>query len=229
MGKSGSNKEKPYYGKLFYFCRGLLRLCHKKITVLGEKPLQPAVFIGHHQNLMGAVRAMMWLNFPLRVWILSVFCQREECFQQYSDYTFTQRFGWPKVLARAAAGVLARFVPALAKSLRAIPVYRTSARDLQVTLQESVATLCNKENILIFPDIDYTNRSDRMGPMYKGFIHIDKYYHAQTGQHVDFVPLRIDLQKRELRIGAPSRIRAGENFIQGKDRVYLELQKKMNF
>ena len=225
---SDLQKDKPFYGKLFYFCRRILRVFFKKFTVIGEIPPKPVILVGHHQNLKGVIRIMMWLNIDARIWMLWVFCNKEECFSQYYNYTFTRRFGWNKIYAYLAAYVSSRFVPKLAQSMRAVPVYRKSVKDLNITINNSVEALCNKENLLIFPDIDYASDSNSMGEIYMGFISIDKFYYKKTGRHVDFIPIRTDMERKLIIFGRPSSVKEDETYAEAKKRIGLELKRELN-
>lgn len=224
---AGTGKKEPYYGKLSHFSRGFLRLFNKKLTVTGELPSEPVVIVGHHQNLKGALRTMLWLDIPFRVWMLGAFCDKESCFNQYANYTFTKRMGWSEDLGNATACILSHFIPKLAKSMRAIPVYRKSNKG-QITFDQTVEALCNGENILIFPDIDYTSESDYMGDMYTGFIYIDKYYYDKTGKHIAFVPAQVNMDMNEIRMKQASYVQDGENYEHAKKRIVKELRQEMN-
>ena len=221
-------KPAKSYGKLFGFCRKLLRLYTHELTVVGEVPKGPVVYVGHHQNLKGVLRVLAWFNQPTRLWMLKDFCDKEACFNQYYDYTFTTRMGWPKLPARILAGILSHIVPGIAKSLHAIPVYRNSIKDLKKTVQLSLSALENEENLLIFPDIDYASNEDQVGELYKGFVGLDALYFTKHKEHLKFVPLRVDRHLGELVIGEPISILEGENRRIGKERVVREIQEELN-
>ena len=223
-----TGRKERFYGGLFYFCRGIMRVFHRRYAVVGGVPTKPAIIIGHHQNLKGGVRIMMWLNTNAHPWMLWVFCDKKECFRQYYGYTFTKRYGWNKAFAYIAARISAWFIPKLAASMRAIPVYRKSFKDISVTVSRSVEALCKNENLLIFPDIDYASDADAVGEMYTGFLNLDKYYYKKTGRHVDFVPIRVDTAARRLCFGKPSRIRDDEKYAEAKKRIGEELRGELN-
>ncbi|MCL1803806.1 MAG: hypothetical protein FWG30_09260 [Eubacteriaceae bacterium] len=225
--KELSHQQKQY-GFLFCLSRSLLRLFSEKYAMQGERPLDPVIYIGHHQNTKGAIRLMAWLDNPVRLWMLSVFFDKKSCFDHYSHYTLTERKGLNKANARALAAIYTAYVPRLAKSMRAIPVYRNSIRAMNVTIKDSVEALCSGESILLFPDIDYTSESGSIGELYTGFINIDKHYYAQKGEHIRFVPLVANLATKKIIYGNASVIRDGESFIEEKKRVIAELQNEMN-
>ena len=221
-------KKEPYYGALFYICRGIMRVFNKRFTITGEPAARPAVLVGHHQNLRGGIRVMMWLNINARPWMLGVFCDKTECYNQYYGYTFTKRYGWNKAFARIAAGIASWFIPKLAKSMRVVPVRRKSIKGLKKTIDESVGALCKNENILIFPDVDYASESNDVGEIYSGFISLDKFYYQKTGRHVGFVPLHVNARERLISFGAPSFVRDDEKYADAKKRVSEELRLALN-
>lgn len=178
--------------KLFKFCRFAFRLMGRRFIskYVGEINT-PAVYIVHHQNLKGPILTMAWCNNRIRLWVLSVFCSRQACFQQYYNYTFTKRFGLPKTLSAAIALPLSIFVSSLMKSMRAIPVFRGSRAILKTFRQSLTALLCG-ENVLICPDIEYTDKSPDIGEIYDGFLNLERFYLKKTGKHLAFVPVHIN-------------------------------------
>ncbi|MCL2497272.1 MAG: glycosyltransferase family 2 protein [Symbiobacteriaceae bacterium] len=225
---SRSHEEPNPYGAFFYFTRGVLKLRLPRLQVQDREPTPPVVLVGHHQNLRGALGAMVWLNFPVRLWMYEVFCDLESCYHQYADYTFSQRMRMPPLLAKGAAFVASHYVSRLATAMRAIPVYRNSQKTLHISFKESIAALLNEEHLLLFPDIDYTSDDQEMSAMYTGFINLDKYYYDKTKRHLSFVPIQINEEAGYLRLGNPSSIRDGEPFALGKRRIAAELLEELN-
>lgn len=110
-----------------------------KVQAQEETPA-PAVFLVHHQNLFGPIHAMAYLPREVRLWVLSPFCDRRACFEQYYGYTFTQRFGWPKPAAWAVSRLLSLLLPGFLRQFRVIPVWRGSL-DIRDTLRQSQQAL----------------------------------------------------------------------------------------
>lgn len=160
----------------------------------------PAIYIVHHQNLRGPMTSMAWFNQPMRPWVLSVFCERKACFRQFYDYTLTQRLHYPPAVAAAIAWPVSFLVPLLMRSMRALPVYR-DPRETIKTFRLSLAALRDGENLLISPDVDYADSSERVGELYEGFLNLEKHYRRETGLHLPFVPLHIDVQSRRILAG----------------------------
>ena len=95
------------------------------VQALEETPAS-AVFLVHHQNLFGPIHAMAFLPREVRLWVLSPFCDRKACFEQYYGYTFTRRFGWPRPAAWAVSRLLSFLLPGFLRQFRVIPVWRGS-------------------------------------------------------------------------------------------------------
>lgn len=195
----------------------------------------PAVYVVHHQNLQGPVAAVALLPEEVRLWVFHVFCSREACFEQYSGYTFSQRFGWPKPAARAAAEILSRVVPGFLNSLGVIPVYR-GTREIRETIRLSVDALKRGESILICPDKDYADQSGEMGEIYKGFLCLEKYYRKETGKHLDFIPLAVHKTEKNgtargrysLAAGVPVRFDGIRTFAEEQRSAALRLTDEIN-
>lgn len=177
------------YGRLARFLRGVVRLClHRWDTSGAQRAEAPAVYVVHHRNLSGPVHALALLPDMPRPWVLHVFLNQKECFDQYYGFTFRTRFGWPRPLAWLAAAVLSRIVPAILRSFGAIPVYR-GLRAMHGTMNETAAALMRGESILLCPDVDYDSPDAATGAIYKGFLQLEKIYYEKTGGHIQFVPV----------------------------------------
>jgi hypothetical protein len=143
--------------------------------------------------------------------MLHVFLDREACFKQYADYTFTKRFGWSTFLARICAYPLSYFITALLKSGKGIPVYRGSRKILE-TFRLSIDALNRGEGIVLFPDIDYSDPSANITEMYEGFLYLEKYYYKAAGKHVRFVPLYASKRKHVIIADDQITFRGGKDF-----------------
>lgn len=215
------------YGPFGATARRLYTAAHPAWGVCGRAMAGPAVYIVHHQNMLGPVHAVAFLPVQARIWALHVFLSRKECFAQYYGYTFTSRFGWPKPAARLAAGLLSVAVPALVNSLGAIPVFRGRA-EVAKTMQLSQQALCNGESLIICPDVEYSDSSPGMGKMYTGFLKLEQEYFAQTGRHLAFVPTHCSPSQKRFYIGQPVYFEGGENFSRQRKVVAQSLQEAIN-
>ena len=206
------------FGTLGRAARVVLRLRDRGWETEGAQPEGPCVYLIHHQNLAGPIRAEVLLPASAHVWALHVFLDRSACFRQYYGYTFTRRFGWPKVLAAPVCALLSLFIPALMKSIGAVPVYR-GAREIAATMEQSERLLEKGESLLICPDTAYSDTDGDLHEMYTGFLHLEKPYFKATGHHLAFVPLYASARQKRLVICPPIRFADGQPYRQERDRV----------
>lgn len=215
-------------GTLFKLVRFCLNVCKKPLTLRCAQSLPAcACFIVHHQNLRGPVQVMRSMPVPPRPWVLHVFFSRAECYRQYAGFTFSQRLGWPRVLANAVSVPLSVFVSALIRSCRSIPVHRDIAH-LRDTFRDSLDVLMRGESVLIAPDIDYGNDSPMMGEMYEGFLQLGPMYRRRAGAALPFVPLYCSPARGELLAGEPVYLRDDVPFSEDRTRVARELIDAIN-
>ncbi len=190
------------YGTFAHLARFVYKI-FKPHTTEGKIPTDvPSVFVVHHQNMSGPVHSLLTLPKAAHIWVYKVFFDRRECYNQYVNYTFTERFGLPRALAVPLAWVISLVVPFAMHSFSAIPVHRNS-RDIVKTFKASHEALMAGEDIIVAPDIEYDDSSDAMGEIYTGFFHLEKNYFKETGKHLNFVPISYNTKSRKLYIGDP--------------------------
>lgn len=187
-------------GKLFYASRPFVRLITGRWTAGVEAPESPTVFVCSHSNMRGPLVTQCWLPFPTRLWVFHMFLEKETCRAQYRDYTFSQRFGFPKPLAAFLAWAVSGYVSALVRSIGPIPVYRGSVK-IKETFRSTISALQAGDSVLIFPDVDYTDSTDGIGSVYDGFLLIDRFWSKVSREPLDFVPLRLDTAARRITAG----------------------------
>lgn len=217
-----------FYGPLFKFSRWILSLFYKKYSVDKVANFKgPVVYVSHHQNMHGPIVTLLSFPKPLHVWALHVFFNKHICFKQYSEFTFTKRFGWPKTLAKIMAFPISRFIPKLIQSGQAIPVYRGS-RSIMDTFKKTIEVLNAGEHVIIFPNIDYSSSSATVGYLYDGFLFIEKYFFKETGRHICFVPLYASKKKKALVTGTPIYFRDGHKFQEERKFVLEKIKTELN-
>ncbi|MDR2504651.1 MAG: hypothetical protein LBD16_00945 [Oscillospiraceae bacterium] len=193
------------YGRFFKAARFGFRMIRRRVhTPEAADFAAPAVYIGHHQNLKGPFNVMLWINVPIRLWVLSVFTNGEKCRRQLEDYTFKTHYPLPKPLAWFLANVAGAVYPKLMRSLGAIEVYRKDEAVQAIkTFRASTEALCRGERVLIFPDMDNESDDYEMGEIYKGFLYLEKHFHTKTGRHLPFIPIHYNDKKRRIKLGSP--------------------------
>ena len=217
-----------FYGPLFKFSRFLVSIFYRKYNIdRVETKEAPVVYVSHHQNLFGPFVTLLSFPIDLHCWIFHVFMDRAACYKQYAEYTFSQRFGWPKWVANPLGFLASLYIPALLNSGKHIPVFRGNRKILQ-SFKDSVDVLKKNESIVIFPDVDYSDSSAGVGELYEGFLYIEKYFYKATGQHVCFIPLYASKKKKEMVTGKPIYFRDGESFVQERKVVLDEIQNELN-
>jgi len=219
--------RKGYYGKYFCVSRKIIRRLSPKWQNSSSLSAEPCVYVAHHQNFFAPIHIMLWFDSPLRIWVLRDLCQIKSCRQQFTEYTFSKRFGWPKLLSKILAYPAAAIVAPLFNSARAIPVYRGSRQMLQ-TMRESVAALISGQSLLICPDVDYTNSEAGIGSIYKGFLHLEREYYRQTDKHLPFVPLALHEPSRTLQTGQALYFQNGIPFREEKERLAADICTALN-
>jgi 1-acyl-sn-glycerol-3-phosphate acyltransferase len=217
-----------FYGPFF----SILQKCVGKIypkytTQIPDHIDGPVVFVSHHQNLFGPFVILLWFPKSLHAWMLHVFLDRQACFKQYVDYTFTKRFGWNKILAKLCAYPISYFITALLNSGKGIPVYRGSRKILE-TFHLSIDALNRGESIVLFPDIQYSDPSAATTQMYDGFLYLEKYYYKATGKHVLFVPLYASKRKHVIIADRQITFRDGEDFNTERKKVLGDIHDHLN-
>ena len=214
-------------GKLFAFSRFFVRLKIGRWTAEVEPPAGPVVYVCSHGNMAGPLATLCWLPFPARPWVFHVFTDKKTCYEQFSGYTFSRRFGLPQPLANFLAGIVSGYVSALMTSTGAIPVYRGSVH-IGATFKETVAALQAGDSVLIFPDVDYTDDSDGIGAVYDGFLLIDRFWRRTSDEPLDFIPLRLDHHTRRITAGAPVRFDRSADQKEELVRVRETLRREIN-
>lgn len=187
----------------------------------------PIVYVAHHQNLIGPISILVWLKYYVRTWVLGEFTHPKSAYNHYLNFTFTERYGWSRFISKILAWPAAHLVSWLTKSGNMIPVYRGSRRIIE-TMDISHEALLNGENILIFPDIDYSNESTETSNIYEGFLHLEKKYFKDTGKHLTFQPVFSDHEKNIVRIGNKIHFTGEKPFIEERKIVANQIKEELN-
>jgi hypothetical protein len=83
-------------------------------------------------------------------------------------------------------------------------VYRGGSDSL-VTFRKTLHYLEEGENVILFPDVEYTAGSDEASEIYSGFLYIDKLYYKKHGEHLDFIVLNLDDERKTITEGGTVR------------------------
>lgn len=215
------------YGLLFRFCRFIVRLVYQPYKIDAKIPTQPVVFVSHHQNLFGPFVMLLWYPQFFCPWILNVFFDWKECFNQYVNYTFTKRFKMKPFFAKIIAFPISIFITKLMQSSRGIPVYRGS-RKIMESIKQSVKALKEGKSIAIFPSIDYSSSINEESDIYEGFLFLEKYYYKETKQHVTFIPLHVSKKRRLIIHGEPIQFSGNLPFQKERIEIANKIKEQIN-
>jgi hypothetical protein len=190
-------KKKKKYRPLFRFCVGTLKLFSKKKKVEGAVQSEPCIYLCRHLDEKGVIDSFTCINAVMRPWVLDVFCDRKSATKHFKEYTFSQRLKKGKLFCALVSPFVGWGYSAIVKSARGIPVYRGEKSSQSVsTIKKSVRALEEGDNLLIYSDVDYLDKSDcSTGEIYTGFRLVDKMYYRRNKKHVPLVPVYIGENK----------------------------------
>jgi len=221
-------KAMEFYGRLYRFSRGFVRLFWPVYRI--DRPdllTDPAIYVCRHFNSRGSFQTMPWLKGKIHPWAMYFYCDRELCYNHLMGFTLTRRFGWQQWKARLWAFLVAGFLPRLMQSVRAIPVYRSSMHVLQ-TYRMSVQALLAGESLLLFADRDYTSEAQAMGEMYDGFLALDRLYMRASGKHIPFITLYADSATKQLKVGDPLIFQSSSPDKTENERIYESIRAQLS-
>lgn len=220
--------SKQDYGFFFKVIQRIARFILPKYR-FERPPIQdgPIVFVAHHQNMVGPISILVWLKYYIRTWVLSEFTEQEAAYKHYVDFTLTTRYGWPRKIAQIIAYPVSYFAQWLTNSGQMIPVYRKSRKIIK-TMTISHEALLRGDDLLIFPDVDYSNQSTETSDIYEGFLHLEKKYFKETGKHLTFVPILSDQENKCVRIGHCIHFTGKSLFIDERKQVANNIREELN-
>lgn len=187
-----NDTEGRFYGSLVCFIRAFAKIFTSKYKSKVLPPEEATVYVCRHLNMRGPITTIVRLSFDVHPMVLSCFFDKDDCYRQYAEYTFTERQGKKKKKRNFKAYIASRAVPCVIKSLKAIPVYRGTGANSMRTLRDALLYLEKGESIIVYPDIDYTAGYESESEIYEGFLLLGQFYKRNTGKSLRFVPLYID-------------------------------------
>ena len=208
-------------GVLFKIVKGFA------VTFLGKEVVIPSaflrggsVFVGLHLNFRGSVNSLLFLPDTTHVWAISHLFKFSTCFDMYCNHTFRKYRYLPRPLAVIAALVCGAIIPAFLKSAGCVPVYRGSVR-IRETVAMSMELLEAGHQLVIFPDVDYKNDSERTGEIYGGFLKLERYYKEKTGKDLAFVPLIFSGEEKCIFAGDPLRLKDDISLKERREKIQM--------
>ena len=89
-------------------------------------------------------------------------------------------------------------------------------------------TLLAGGNLLIFPDVGYSDVSGTAGQFYEGYLHLCKEYYKKTGQNLPIVPVCTPRNANALIFGEPIVPDGSRPFAQERERVAGEIVRALD-
>lgn len=194
-------KDTGFWGRYARFARWLLCVFSRRYKTNLEMPDEPVVYVCRHLNMHGPFATLKWIPFHVHPMIIHMYFDRQATVQHMTHYTFAARYGKNPKKFNLAAHVMGLVAPPMMKSLQAIPVYRNS--NSISTIKKGLQYLLKGENLIVYPDIEYTAGYDHPSEIYNGFLMLGELYCRKTGKSLSFVPLVIDDQNRTVAAGVP--------------------------
>ena len=182
-------------GPLVSILRNIAKIFYPKYKVHGNQDITPCVYICHHMNMHGPLVTLIWLKSHPHPMILDCFFNYGSCYKHYRDYTFSVRFKRSKITTKILSFLATLITVPVVRSIHAIPVHRGGNGSL-ITMKTSMQVLSKGQNIIIFPDKDYTNRQGNDSNIYDGFLMLESLYFRGTGKHLPFIPLVVKDDQR---------------------------------
>lgn len=188
---------------------------------------EPTAYIIHDKKIRWIVLIIAWFNVSMRPWLFDVFLDYKSYFNHYYNYIFTKNFRIPKVIAKIISYPISFCISELMSVINAIPVLNNS-KNIVKNFKESVSTLILGKNILICPNINYTNTNSDIKKIYIRFLDLEKYYMQQTGNHLAFVPIYINKERCHIYVGNAIYFNKTNNFEEEKTNVYIRLKEELS-
>ena len=167
------------------------------------------VYVCRHLNMHGPVTTISKIGFDVHPMVFSVFTKYRTSFKHFRNYTFMTAKKMNKFSATICAFFVTLVNVPLLKSFECIPVHRKDTQAL-TTLKKAIKHLINHENVILYPDIEYTADSKTETDIYTGFLLLEKIYYKKTGKHLRFVPIVVDDENRTIIEKSPIRFKNGD-------------------
>ncbi len=174
-----AKKEKKFKQNRKAWFRGFkniikIRYKRPKFIYLGDKPTTNSIVLSNHIGATVPIILENYAEFPLRMWGTH---EMNSGFRKLYNYQtkiyYHQKKGWNIHLARLFCLIAAPFTSLFYRGSRFISTY-PDAR-IKKTLYESLETLKNKENIVIFPEMSDDGYHDKLKGFHAGFVLLSEF------------------------------------------------------
>lgn len=210
-------------GRYYRNCRRILRLHYRKYSLHSEAECaDPVVYVCRHRNAIGPLACLCVLPLGVRPWAFAPFMDPAACREHLANYTFPVAQKKNPVLSRVLAAVLGPLFAWLVCSTGAIPVYRNSLK-VRETYQQSIKALEEGDRLVIFPDVNYAEKTGETGALYEGFLLLEQLWNRKNGGHIQFVPVNASVTNKTLTIGRAVSFPGEKPYREEKDQIVKRL------
>ena len=192
--------EQKQVSLLYKIIKGLVRIFYRKMKVVGLEnlPEKNAIIVGNHTQMNGPICGELFMPENCYTWCAGEMMHLKEVpAYAFSDF-WSQK---PKCLQpfyRFLSYLIAPLAACIFTNARTIAVYR----DMRImsTFKETLKTLENGRNVLIFPEKD-EKYNNILYTFQENFINVAKLYSKKTGISLIFVPMYIAPKLNSMYIG----------------------------
>lgn len=192
--------EQKQVSLLYKIIKGLVRIFYRKMKVVGLEnlPEKNAIIVGNHTQMNGPICGELFMPENCYTWCAGEMMHLKEVpAYAFSDF-WSQK---PKCLQpfyRFLSYLIAPLAACIFTNARTIAVYR----DMRImsTFKETLKTLENGRNVLIFPEKD-EKYNNILYTFQENFIDVAKLYYKKTGISLTFVPMYIAPKLNSMYIG----------------------------
>ncbi len=213
--------------RFYRLCRGIVRLRYSgyKLTENTEAK-QPVVYLCRHRNAIGPLVSLAYIPSMPRPWMLSVFCDKESCKKQLTEFTCPVSWGFNAFWSKQFPKIVAPMFISLVNKVRTIPVYRGSPK-IRQTFVQTIKALEEGDNVIIYPDVDYKEEDGSIGELYEGFLMLEQLWQRKHDDHIRFVPVNISTEHKTIVMGDVISFSGDVPFAEEKKLIAEQMQKTM--
>ncbi len=171
MAKKKTKKFRQDRKLWFRIFKGILRIRYRrpKFIYLGDKPTSQSIILSNHIGARVPLTLEMYADFPIRFWGTHEMNTGLKNTYRYLTRTYYHgKKGWNIHLARLFCLLASPLTNMFYRGLRLISTYQDYR--LRTTIQESLAAIENRGNIVVFPENSSEGYFDELKEFYPGFI-----------------------------------------------------------
>lgn len=189
------------------------------------KSTSPKIFIANHYEIYGPLSMFLKFPYKFRPWVIDKMLDPKAIKEQMGLGIYSHYKKVPMWMKRFVVNLAGGFMIFVLKRAKAISVSRENARANIKTMNESIETLNKGTNILIFPEYRYVEKG--VGTFQTGFEHLGKYYYQKTKKCVEFYPVFISMENKEMYIGEPITFNPNNDTNNEKEKIVNFLHSSM--